>query len=210
MTGKKTLNVFMDSRKWLWTLLLVNVTGFLFGIWYYLPQLSQSNPLLWLFIIDCPLYVLLFAAICGLRLKGNDLDQRSKSNAPSVPGWLYYLTSVGLVKYGFWTGLVVFLYWNVLFSAAPVLYSILFPLHIGMMLEGIILIPRTGKIQEGAWKRKLLEPLLVCVWFLLNDWLDYFMGTVTAVPPAHLGLLMWESLAATLILTIGIFLSRRA
>lgn len=184
------IEVFLNSRKWLWALLLINVAGFLFGVWYYLVQLSATNPLLWVFILDCPLYVLLFALMCGLRLWYRD-----------IPDWFYYLTSVGIIKYGFWTGLVVFLYWGVFFSAAPLLYSILFPLHIGMILEGLILIPR--------FKVKLVHMLPVLGWFLLNDWLDYFMGTVTSILPTYLDLLMWESFAATLILTLGLFLIRR-
>lgn len=191
------IEIFLDSRRWLWALLLVNLAGFLFGIWYYLPQLSGTSPLLWLFVIDCPLYVFLFAGICALKLKGK-----------TIPDWLYYLTSVGLIKYGLWTGLVVFLYWETFFSFSPVLYTILTPLHVGMILEGLVLIPRMGEIQEGARMRKLLQPLFVCGWFLLNDWLDYFLGTHPLVPPTHLGFLMWESFAATISLTILVFFFR--
>ena len=182
--------IFLESRKWLWALLLVNLAGFAFGIWYYVPQLSVTSPLLWVFVIDCPLYVLLFAGVCVLRLKEK-----------AVPRWFYYISAVGLIKYGFWTFLVVVLYWNVLFSSASALYSVLTPLHIGMILEGLVLVPR--------FRASLMQMLPVLGWFLLNDWLDYFFGTVPLRPPTYLNFLMWESFLVSTGLVFSVFLLGR-
>lgn len=180
---------FLWNKSWLTGLLLVNLGGFLFGLYYYWQQLSVSPSWLWIFIIDCPLYALLFAVICFRHLK-----------KAGVPRWLYYLTAVGLIKYGLWTGLVIWLHGEYFFSTAPVMYAALFPLHIGMILEGIVLVP---------WYRIRGWHLpAVLSWFLLNDWLDYFRGTLPLIPDTHVQFLLWESVSAGVLLSLGIFFWR--
>lgn len=184
------LKLFLTSRKWLASLFAVNLVGFMIGLSYYTYQLSVTPGWLWVFVIDCPLYVLLFGIICLRRLKNLE-----------IPSWLHYLTSVGLIKYGFWTGLVIWLHFDYFFGFAPLVYALLFPLHIGMILEGIALIPW---IKNNPWH---IPPVLG--WFLLNDWLDYFQGTLPLIPETHHTFLMWESILATLILTGAIYLITR-
>ena len=185
------LKIFLESKKWLVSLFLVNLAGFIFGIYYYYYQLSITSLWSWVFIIDCPLYVLLFAVICALKLKNK-----------SIPDGFYFLTSLGLIKYGLWTGLVIWLYSGHFFSISPILYSLLFPLHIGMILEGVVFFPH--------FKVKPKCALIVLFWFLLNDVLDYFFGTLPLIPETFTNLLMWESFIATLVLASLIFsLSKR-
>jgi uncharacterized membrane protein YpjA len=180
----------MQSRGLLALLVAVNLAGFLFGICYYWLQLSVTPAWMWVFVIDCPLYVLLFAAIAwGFR------------SSRHVPRMLIYLTSIGLIKYGLWTGIVVWLHQSHFFSAAPLLYAALFPLHIGMVLEGIALLP--------WFKAKAAEMVPVLAWFLLNDYMDYVVGTAPMIPQTHMGLLMKESILATLILAVGLYLINR-
>ncbi len=183
--------IFLDSGKWLVSLFLINLAGFLFGIYYYSYQLSITPFWAWIFIIDCPLYVLLFSALCLMKLKSR-----------AVPGWLLFITSVGLVKYGLWTGLVIWLYSGHFFAVSPVLYSLLFPLHIGMILEGLVLLPHL--------RAKAAQTVPVLFWFLLNDFLDYFAGTLPLIPETFVTSLMWESFAATFLFSLGFaFLSRK-
>ncbi len=185
------LNAFLESRKWLVSLFLINLAGFLFGIYYYSYQLSITSPLTWIFIIDCPLYVLLFSVLCLMKLKSK-----------TIPTWLLFLTSVGLVKYGLWTGLVIWLYSAHFFSISPAMYSILFPLHIGMILEGIVLLPH--------FRARAVHVLPVFFWFLLNDFLDYFASTLPLIPDTFHTFLLWESLAVSILLSLGFaFLSRK-
>ena len=120
----KELAKILESRKLV--LAIINLAGFLFGICYYWHQLSTSPFYLWIFIIDCPLYVVLFALICFLLYEKREVSE-----------WLRFLTAVGLIKYGLWTGIVIILYRDYFFAANPLLYALLFPLHIGMILEGI-------------------------------------------------------------------------
>ena len=182
---------FLESKKWLISLFLVNLAGFLFGVYYYSYQLSLFPFWTWIFILDCPLYVLLFSLLCLLKLKNKH-----------IPHWFYYLISIGLIKYGLWTGIVIWLYSEYFFSISPVIYSVLFPLHIGMILEGLVLLPH--------FRAKPIHLLPILLWFLLNDFLDYFAGTLPLVPETFLSFLMWESFAVSIILTPLIFyLSKR-
>ena len=64
--GDKHAQEEVEALKYL--LMLINFFGFLIGMSAYIPQLTNSNPLLWILIIDCPLAVLLFILfLFGLR-----------------------------------------------------------------------------------------------------------------------------------------------
>ncbi len=180
----------LGSRKWLLFLALLNIGGFLFGIWYYRFQLSETAPQFWLITIDSPLYVLLFAAACLALLKSKEL-----------PGWYGYVTAIGLIKVGLWTDLVLWLYWPQFQAIDPVVSAINFPLHAGMALEGLLLLP---EFRVKAW---YVLPTLV--WFLGGDLFDYTVGTVTRIPPGYEWLLFPESVAASLLLIAAIFRHRR-
>lgn len=175
----------MDRKGWLLFLLCVNLVGFLFGIYYYWNQLMRTSPLLWVFVIDCPLFVLLFAYICWQNMQERE-----------VPDMFKFLTSVGLIKYGLWTVFVVWYFGSVFFSLSPTLYSILFPLHIGMMAEGFVLLPR--------FKAEKRHALPVLIWFLLCDVLDYSIGTHPWVPSGKMDLLYGESVLSSIIIVLNI------
>jgi uncharacterized membrane protein YpjA len=175
----------LDNRKMLIFLILVNICGFFAGIYYYYIQLSMTPAYFWIFVIDCPLYTLLMAVVLVMKLK----EKRSDV--------LNFLTSAGLIKYGLWTGIVVFLYRDLFFAVNPVIYSLLFPLHIGMILEGIILIPH--------FKTSVNFFLPVLGWFLLNDYMDYFIGTVPIIPGTYIEFLTWKSFATSIVITAAIF-----
>ena len=188
---QKFSDFFLSRRKWLIILAFVNLAGFLFGIRYYWFQLSSTPPLLWMLMIDNPLYVLLFGMACLALLREKEL-----------PGWYGFVTAIGLIKVGFWTDLVLGLYWPTFHLFDPVISTINFPLHAGMILEGILLLPR---FRVKAW---YVPPVLL--WFLGGDIFDYLFGTVTRIPPGYEWLLFPESLVASLVLGIGIFLLQRS
>ena len=166
-------------------LVIINIVGFFFGMYYYWYQLSITPWFLWIFVIDCPLYALLFAVVLTMRLKGK------------TSNLLNTVTSIGLVKYGLWTGIVVVLFWNYYFSTAAIIYSMIFPLHIGMILEGLLLIPKT--------RVAIFYLPLVTSWFLINDFMDYIVGTVPLIPPGYMPFLFIESVAATFVMTMLVF-----
>ena len=146
------------SKVLFWILILGNVIGAIFGFTYwYGSQLLASPFIYWVFIATCPLYATLFVVCAFLVLY-------KKKNS-----FLFYLTSVGLVKYGLWT--VIF--WvnyqgtqitNWLFLWLVVSHSI-------MALESMILYSR---IEYKPWH--IFAALL---WFGLNDFINYHLKYVT-------------------------------
>lgn len=175
-----------SNRKFLLLLIVLNIFGFFVGMSNYYLQLRETPPYLWIVLLDCPIAVLLFSIVCVLiYLK------------VKVPEILKFFTSAYLVKFGIWTMVVIALYWNY-YSADAILGILTFLLHCGMVLEGLILIPR---IRPNKYNTVILLALL-----LTNDFFDYFLGTVTAIPPEHLGTLMYESFVASIVITILIFI----
>lgn len=155
-------------------LLLINLIGFVFGIYYYTFQLQHTPWYLWLLVIDCPLFVLLFIIAYAAR---SDLFR--------------FFTSVGLFKYGLWTVFVILILYPLFIEWDPVLYPLILVLHIGMMLESFILLPREFRLSN----------LLVIPAFILFDLADNFFGTMPLLPTTALNQML---LTFDLLCSIGI------
>jgi len=166
-------------------LILINFLGFLFGIYYYMPQLDDIPQSMWLIVIDCPLYVLLFSIVLSLELLKKPL-----------PGILKFITSVGLFKYGLWTVIVILLHFDFFFSINPLVYSLLLPMHVGMALESTLLF--------SLFRPTKTTTLFVILFFILNDISDYVFGTLPRIPETWVSLLFIESLAVSIIFPIGL------
>jgi uncharacterized membrane protein YpjA len=166
---------------------LANLAGFFVGISYYWEQLTDSSQFLWVVILDSPISVLLFALVCFMIYFRKN-----------IPDLLKFLASVYVIKYGIWTMLAISLYWsNYVIFGDQVIGILNFFLHGGMVLEGIILIP---KIRPNKY-----NTVIVLLLLLANDYFDYFLGTVTRIPETHVGFLMIESFAASILITLLIF-----
>lgn len=166
---------------------LANLAGFFVGIHYYLEQLMYSSPFLWIVILDSPISVLLFALVCFFIYFGK-----------KTPDMLKFLASVYVIKYGIWTMLAISLYWsNYVIFGDQVIGILNFFLHGGMVLEGILLIP---KIRPNKYNTVIVLFLL-----LANDYFDYFLETVTRIPETYVGFLMAESFLASILITLLIF-----
>jgi len=178
----------LNNKKILLFLAIANIAGFFAGIYFYREQLTSSNPLLWIVIMDSPISVLLFAAVCMLLYFNK-----------KMPEALKFFASVYVIKYGIWTMLTLWLYRsNYVIPIDQMIGIADFILHFGMVLEGVVLAPRI--------KPKLRDLLLVISLFLINDYCDYFLGTVTRIPLTYIDLLMLESFAATLVITFLFFI----
>jgi len=168
-------------------LLIANALGAAYGfIFYYGGQLLSTNPLLWAFVPDCPLYAFLFAFVLVM------LSEKIRAD------WFYFVVFVGAVKYGFWTMYVLWKYWG---SYSPegisFMYLVLFISHIVLFLEPVALL---GKIRVNAeW------PGLALFWFLLNDFIDYAFGTHPPIPPAHLNDIFVATVLMTFVFSLGSF-----
>jgi len=184
MEIKKYFKMIAEDKFLLYVLVLVNLAGTLFGFWYYRFQLPETPVYKMIFVPDCPLYALLFAVLVAAYVFS---EKKCRMLAT--------LTFVGLIKYGFWTVLVVTLYRDYYFTNDPLLYSVLFLLHIGMILEAFI-IPQIFRFTEGTLSVAL-------VWFLLNDMMDYFFGTAPYLPDSSFfGFLRVESFFMTVLLVL--------
>ncbi|MFA5411999.1 MAG: DUF1405 domain-containing protein [Candidatus Micrarchaeia archaeon] len=149
--------------------ILANLIGAYFGFFiYYVNQLSITTLLLWVFVPDCPLAVLLMAAAIALVWAGKG-------------GNLFpFLAAAYAMKYGIWT-VAVLLYFNGYFFAPAllVLYSVMLVTHIGMAVESLAFV---GKIKVERW-----HLVAVLAWFLVNDLMDYWGGmSPNNVPPSGL------------------------
>ncbi len=188
MFGNLSRKIF-SKKKVLLFLIITNLLGFFAGMVTYYPQLKETPFYLWLVVVDCPVAVFLFAVLCVL------LYFRIE-----VPDALTFFTSAYLIKFGIWTMLVIILYWNY-YVWNEVLGILIFVLHFGMVLEGLILLP---KISPNIRNSVTILSLL-----LVNDLFDYFLGTHPVIPPEHIGFLMFESFGASVFITSAIFLWHR-
>ncbi|MBI2041243.1 MAG: DUF1405 domain-containing protein [DPANN group archaeon] len=184
----KLVNSVLASRRWLWLVILANIAGFFFGIWFYWQQLSITPSLLWLFVIDCPLYVLLASVV----LVGHD----KKWN---VPSWFTFVVTVGLFKYAIWTFYALLVYWKYFFfDLAPIWNYTYAPAHVFMFLEGFLIFKL---VKEFKWQ----YIAIAAAWFWLNDFIDYWLGTYPIVPAGHVFELRNLMIAASIAVPVLIY-----
>lgn len=170
----------LESRPMIFSLIIINFLGFVFGVYYYMPQLDETPTHLWLLVIDCPLYVLLFSVILLFRLLKD-----------SLPEILKFITCVGLFKYGLWTMLVLLLYYGFFFSVDPILSSFLFVSHLFMAIESFLVL--------RLFHPTVYSTIAVIFFFVLNDVSDYFFGTLPQIPETYVQQLFFVSVAVSLL-----------
>ncbi|HWQ11679.1 MAG TPA: DUF1405 domain-containing protein [Roseiflexaceae bacterium] len=152
-----TLNLILGNPPLFWAAVVANLLGTVVGgvVWY--GPMILSSPLWALpFIPDCPLAALLgTVALFGLR-------------AGRPWRWFYALAAFFCIKYGIWT--IVF--WLRQWSGAGVILpveALLFVTHIGLLCEGLLLVPHIGELS-------LAKRLWVVAWFALSVFVDYGLG----------------------------------
>ena len=146
----RNLDILLKHKALLFFLILANMAGFAFSLYYYIPQLTETSWYYWIFVVDSPLYLILFAFICFLL--------HEKRN---IPNWIVYLTSIGLIKVGFWTLLVLTIHFEYFSAMYPLITILNFPLYLGMLLEGLLL---ARNIKTSVYTLGT-----VMVWFLINQ-----------------------------------------
>lgn len=174
----------MDWRGRLFGLLfLLCIAGVLVGFWYYLGQLAATPFLLLIFVPDCPLYVLLAIPILAKGIKS---------------GAYSFLVSMGMFKYGLWT-VFVLLFYSEYWAPPQIWITIPFIIgHAGMALLGAALLPKK-RVAFAVFA-------LVLLWFLLNDYADYWLGTRPPIPDHDISLVRDLTIAASIIFTLAFFL----
>ncbi|MEI7826604.1 MAG: DUF1405 domain-containing protein [Euryarchaeota archaeon] len=161
----------MENTPLLIAIIIINIAGSLVGLFYYWDQLISASPFAWIFIPDCPLYTMLAAVVLAVYAS----TKRSSD-------LINFITAVGLAKYGTWTVVVVLWFSAFYFSVDSSLYTVLVLLHIAMAAEFVLplLLIRQLKPRFIA---------IALVWFLANDFADYFLGTHPPVPTSEISLI---------------------
>ena len=164
----KLVNTVLASRKWLWFVILANIVGFASGMLFYWYQLSITPSLLWLFVIDCPLYTLLATVV----LVGQDRKW-------NIPSWFTFVVTVGLFKYAIWTFYALSVYYKYFFFEIAAIWNYTFgPVHVFMFLEAFLIFKLIKKF-------KWWHIPIAAGWFWVNDFVDYWIGTYPIVPVGH-------------------------
>lgn len=164
-------------RFFLWFLLWVNIVGAVFGYNWYAWQLSQLPVLTWIVVFDSPLSVTGVALVAWLRLRGR------------IHPWLELWSALAVIKYGAWAALLWIASWSTGIAVTAFDLFGLFLTHIGMVLQGLVLlryIPPVPLAHAGA----------VLLWFFVNDYFDY-VHRLHPLIPAHL--FTWSAATAVLL-----------
>jgi len=180
-------------------LALVNLIAFIYGLYYYLNQLKEWNPIFWIFIIDCPLQAL-FAGIIFLNLSKesnknyNEINMKEKIESSVKYEFEQFINfvSIGTIKYGLWTIAVILIYSNYFLMGESFLeYLILLIAHFGLFLEGVYF---AGEREiNNRWM------LISLGFYLVNDLLDYTIGTRPSIPNENIELISIMTVGLTLL-----------
>ncbi len=181
----------IESAPLIVTIILINLTGTLIGFFYYWDQILTSSPWIWLFIPDCPFYVLLAAVVLAFYL-----ITKRRSDIIS------FVTAIGLLKYGTWTALVVLGFSTYYFSIDSALYGSIAIMHIGMALEFVLALLLIQRVRRGFVALALL-------WFFANDVADYYFAAHPPVPINELAFIAPFTFALTPLCTMVAFLGAR-
>ncbi|MDQ0337635.1 putative membrane protein YpjA [Caldalkalibacillus uzonensis] len=151
----KWLTKWLGQRSGLWTLLVINTLGTIYGYYWYKNQLAATEWYLLPFVPDSPTASLFFCFVLVAFLMGRQ--------------WRFVeaFAAVTLFKYGVWA--TVMIVWTGLLGGELTWqhYMLIFS-HIGMAVQALLYIP--------YFSFKLHHLLLVATWTLTNDVLDYTLG----------------------------------
>jgi uncharacterized membrane protein YpjA len=154
------LQVFLGWRKqswFLWTLFIVNLLGTIYGYYWYGNQIQQTDWKWVIFVPDSPTASLFFTIVIFLFL----------CNKKSA--LLEAFAVLTLFKYGIWA--VVMILWGASLDPSGFFlsltwehYMLMFS-HLGMAIQALLYAPLLSFHYR--------EIIIVSVWTLLNDALDY-------------------------------------
>ncbi len=156
------LELFEKPKRWIWLVIFINIGGAIYGWYYYEYQLLSSPAYLWIFIADCPNSALMVAISLILIVKNLKND------------FLSFFASCNALKYGIWTCFVILLYHDYFLSPERrLLYSCMFISHALLAAEAVPL-AYTVEFNKSC--------VLALLWLLLNDFMDYVIGTHPYIP----------------------------
>ena len=173
-----------DATILFWAAILLNCLAVFIGASLYSGQFALHPQYLAVFVPDCPLYVFLTLIILFGIIRNEIFS---------------FIVSIGMVKYGLWTVFVLLFHPGYYFTSDIFNMSVLLVLgHLGMALEGLAILPK-----------KRLAPVALALaigWFLINDFSDYFLGTVPIIPPAGMSLVRDVTIASSVLIPFLLFM----
>jgi len=144
----------LEKRWFLWTLLVINLLGTIYGFFWYGNQLADTPAYLRLFVPDSPTGSGLFTLVLLTYLLGRHVPI------------LEALAGITNFKYGVWAVAVILAGWlfgrEVYWTDVMLLVS-----HTGMAVESVLY----ARFFKLSW----LPVGIASLWTLNNDFLDYVM-----------------------------------
>ena len=154
---KFVVDLVYRDRRILALIIIINIIGSAFGLYYYWEQLMMTPWYYWLFVPDCPLYTFLLIFALLFIVMGKRFDTFNT------------ITAVGLALYGTWTMLILLYFREVFFSPENALMSCaLWISHCGMALESVLLLPYIKKARIVSWA-------IAGAWFFILGFFNYFV-----------------------------------
>lgn len=151
-------SLFISSlrKSWfLWSLIIINLLGSIYGFYWYKNQLAQTSPgILRVFVPDSPTGSLLFTFFLIALLVGR-----------SIPT-LEAFAAVTNFKYGVWAVAVIIAGWLMGGEQRWTDYMLMFS-HGGMALESLL--------YAKFYTIRFRHLLMVATWTIWNDWMDYML-----------------------------------
>ena len=176
----------LEKKSLLILFMYINMLGFVVGVSVYERAMENMHPVLWILLVDCPIYPAVMVLI--LLFRKNNFIQK-----------FYFFTFYGLIKYGLWTIMAWGFYYKELLMASLLINGLIVLGHFGMIFEA-------GFIARRAAKAKGLEILLPIVWMFGNDFFDYVLGTHPPVPyTKYLIFLLIQNLVLNIAIPVFLF-----
>lgn len=147
----KWITYLMGQRWVLWTLLLINIPGTIYGYIWYESQLSITPPKFLIFVPDSPTASLFFCFVLIAFLL--------RKNWPLIEA----LAIVTLFKYGIWAVVMNILTYFV--DGLDIYGYMLVFSHLGMAIQGLLYAP--------YYRIRPIHLVIVAIWTLHNDVIDY-------------------------------------
>ncbi len=191
MSDHVRIRCIVENAPLMAIVIIINLAGALVGFFYYWDQILTSNPSIWLFIPDCPFYVLLGAIVLAAYL-----IKKRRSDFVS------FITAIGLLKYGTWTALVVLGFNTFYFAIDSTLYGLIAIMHIGMAFEFVLPL---FLIQRVRW----YFAALALLWFFANDVVDYYFAAHPPIPINELTIIAPLTFALTPLCTAVVYFGAR-
>ncbi len=158
----------------LWAVVLINLLGTAFGVWFYRYQFTDTPSVMWLFVPDSPMATLFIAIAFAAWALGRHNE------------YLTVLAFFGNVIFGLWTPWVLLVGWeqSIAQSGLP-LHLFLIGSHLAMVVQALVL------YRIAAFRQRAIGVALG--WYTLNLTVDYFWpllgrthdGVLFPVTPHH-------------------------